>query len=143
MSFKALSIFVLLSAVTSVYAQNEKWPNQMVLFDPLFWKDELKLDAAQCQEIRRINSQYYEKLSAVALDSNPRNVKAKAEMSLRERSEEIWETFHPKQRKRWKKIWDNEFQYTSKVHASDSDSYRLSGELPVPNVYSSSSNSSR
>ncbi|MEJ7645891.1 MAG: hypothetical protein WKF87_14950 [Chryseolinea sp.] len=94
----------------------------MVLFDPLFWKDELKLDNAQCQEIRRINSQYYEKLYAVARDANHRTAKAKAETTLQERSEEIWETFHPKQRKRWKKIWDNKFQYTSKIQSSSSDS---------------------
>jgi len=122
MLFKISAVVVLLFSATFTFAQEERQPNQMVLFDPLFWKDELRLDDAQCQEIRRINSQYYEKLYAVARDSNHRNLKAKAEKTLQERSEEIWDTFHPKQRKRWKKIWDNKFQYTSKVKLQGSES---------------------
>jgi hypothetical protein len=122
MNLRTLSIIALIFSISPVFAQNETNAKQLVVFDPLFWKEELKLDNAQCQEIRRINSQYYEKLYAVARDSNRRTAKAKAETSLQERSDEIWETFHPRQRKRWKKMWDHKFQYTSKVDASSSES---------------------
>lgn len=78
------------------------------MYDPLFWKDKLKLDDTQCQKIRQINSEYYEKLSLVAHESSShQTVKARAAQTLIDRSEEIWETFHPKQRKRWKKLWED------------------------------------
>lgn len=95
---------VLLSTVSSLHAQDLKSEGTMVVFDPLFWKDQLKLNDSQCLRIREINSLFYEKLSDVANESNHQVVKAKAAQTLLERSEEIWETFHPKQRRKWKKI---------------------------------------
>lgn len=95
---------VLLSTVSFVQAQDLKSEQNMVMFDPLFWKDELKLNDTQCLRIREINSDFYKKLSDVANESNRQVVRAKAAQSLLERSEEIWETFHPKQRRKWKKI---------------------------------------
>jgi len=103
MNLKVLYIAVSIFSISFAYAQDEKRDN-LVLFDPLFWKDKLKLDDFQCQKIRKINSQYYEKLYVVARESNHQALKAKAAQTLLERSDEIWETFHPKQRKRWKKI---------------------------------------
>jgi hypothetical protein len=72
----------------------------------LFWKEELKLDDSQCQRIREINSEYYEKLSSVVeTEPNHNKVREIAEETLVHRSEGIWETFYPKQRKRWKKMF--------------------------------------
>ena len=105
MKYKLFSIAVMLLSTTSfLYAQGPKAEQNMIVFDPLFWKDQLKLDDSQCLRIREINSVFYEKLSDVANESNHQVVKAKAAQSLLERSEEIWETFHPKQRRKWKKI---------------------------------------
>ncbi|HTE30757.1 MAG TPA: hypothetical protein VK666_10320 [Chryseolinea sp.] len=118
MNLKTLYIVVLAFSVSSAYAQDEQSGKNLVLFDPLFWKDQLKLDDDQCQRIRLINSQYYEKLDVVARESNHQAVKARAAQTLLERSEEIWETFHPRQRKRWKKIWDSRSQYTSQTTLS-------------------------
>jgi len=93
-----------LVSASSLRAQSLSSERNMVVFDPLFWKDQLKLDNSQCLRIREINSLFYKKLSDVANESNRQTVQAKAAQSLLERSEEIWETFHPKQRRKWKKI---------------------------------------
>lgn len=95
---------VLLATVSFAQAQDLKSEQNMVMFDPLFWKHELRLNDSQCLRIREINSDFYKKLSDVANESNRQVVRAKAAQSLLERSEEIWETFHPKQRRKWKKI---------------------------------------
>lgn len=105
MNLKTALLVLFLAPVAAVLAQENAPAKSMVLYDPLFWKDRLKLDDHQCQKIREINSQYYQKLYDVARESNHQAVKAKAAETLMQRSEEIWETFHPKQRKRWKKIW--------------------------------------
>jgi hypothetical protein len=94
--------FILLSS-TLTMAQDAN----LVQYDPLFWKDELKLDRDQCQKIKEINSEYYESLfTAYREEKDDRNALRKsANRSLVQRNQEIWETFHPKQRKRWKRIW--------------------------------------
>ena len=94
--------FFLLSS-TLIMAQDAN----LVQYDPLFWKDKLKLDKDQCQKIKEINSEYYESLfSAYQEEKGDRNALRKsANKSLVHRNQEIWETFHPKQRKRWKRIW--------------------------------------
>ncbi|MBA4053289.1 MAG: hypothetical protein C0490_01115 [Marivirga sp.] len=108
MKFRTFVTAVFLFSAAAGYCQDNQQTKGFVLYDPLFWKDQLKLDAFQCQKIREINSQYYEKLSAVIHEEKNRNkVKVKAAESLQQRSEEIWETFYPKQRKRWKKIWEH------------------------------------
>jgi hypothetical protein len=98
----------MLATANMVSAQNDNTNKNIVMYDPLFWKDKLKLDDSQCQKIRQINSEYYEKLTAVVHESSShQTVKARAAQTLIERSDEIWETFHPKQRKRWKKLWQD------------------------------------
>lgn len=100
-----LSVIVILLLMASVApAQDQPAAGNMVVFDPLFWKERLKLNSEQCQRIREINSTFYRKLSDVASESNHQVVKARAAQTLLERSEEIWETFDSKQRRRWKKI---------------------------------------
>lgn len=88
-------------------AQDTNAEKNMVQYDPLFWKDKLKLNDSQCQKIREINSEYYESLfKAYRKEKQDRNVlRSIADKSLLQRSQEIWETFHPKQRKRWKRMW--------------------------------------
>ena len=94
--------FILLSS-RAIVAQDAN----LVQYDPLFWKDKLKLDQDQCQKIKEINSEYYESLfTAYQEEKGDRNaLRRSANKSLLQRNQEIWETFHPKQRKRWKRIW--------------------------------------
>lgn len=106
MNLKFFYVGIFLVSATLGYGQDILPAKNIVLYDPLFWKDQLKLDAFQCQKIKEINSEYYEKLLAVVHEEpNRKTVQVKAAQSLLQRSEEIWETFHPKQRKRWKKMW--------------------------------------
>jgi hypothetical protein len=95
---------MLLFTVPLLHAQEIKNEQTKVVYDPLFWKEQLKLNDSQCLRIREINSEFYKKLSEVAHESNNQLVRVKAAQSLLERSEDIWETFHPKQRRKWKKI---------------------------------------
>lgn len=88
-------------------AQDAEPKETLVQYDPLFWKEQLKLNDEQCQKIREINSEYYESLFiAYRVKKNDRAaLRSLADKSLLHRSQEIWETFHPKQRKRWKRMW--------------------------------------
>ena len=106
MNLRFLLIFSFLAASAIAHAQENQPENELVLYDPLFWKEQLKLDDDQCQRIKEINSQYYEKLIEVVQEEpDHETIRALAEETLVQRSEGIWETFYPKQRKRWKKIW--------------------------------------
>lgn len=100
-------LFLLLTVAG--YGQGSLESENIVVFDPLFWKHQLKLDDLQCRKIREINSEYYEQLSVVIHERNLQTMQAKAAQSLLQRSEEIWETFHPRQRKRWKKMWQQNY----------------------------------
>jgi hypothetical protein len=102
-------LWILLCSTVITHAQESQQDAKgYVLYDPLFWKSQLKLDETQCQKIREINSQFYEKLSAVAHEQTTHNeIRQKAVETLMQRSEEIWETFYPKQRRIWKKMWSD------------------------------------
>src|SRR5437870_2442820 len=80
-------------------AQQGKSMGTLVLYDPLFWKSELKLDAFQAKRIREINSEYYERLmTAIRNEGGDRNrLQTIASESLAERSQQIWSTFHHRQ----------------------------------------------
>jgi hypothetical protein len=99
-------LWSLVAVSTITQAQDDQPENELVLYDPLFWKEQLKLDDDQCQKIREINGEFYERLSEVGQDApNHQEARALAQETIIQRSEGIWETFDPKQRKRWKKIW--------------------------------------
>ncbi len=111
MSITRSLLVVLFAAISSLaFSQDNGSPLEQslernrVVFDPLFWKDRLRLDNHQCQRIREINSSFYRRLSDAVGEPNRQAVQAKAAQTLLERSEEIWATFHPRQRRIWKKI---------------------------------------
>lgn len=91
----------------SVSAQDIKESEKLIQYDPLFWKDQLKLDNEQCIKIREINGEYYKSLfSAYRQEKDDRKALRKlADKSLMQRNQEIWDTFDSRQRKRWKRIW--------------------------------------
>lgn len=109
MKLQVFFLCILFCSGTMAYAQdNGENEKGYVLYDPLFWKSQLKLDDNQCQKIREINSHFYEKLSAVAQEQKNHNeIRQMAVETLMQRSEEIWATFHPKQRRIWKKMWSD------------------------------------
>jgi hypothetical protein len=97
---------VLLFGSYVLSAQN-KTTKDLILYDPLFWKHELRLDAFQTKRIKEINSEYYEKITTASKNEkgNRNRLQAIAAESLADRSQQIWNTFHPKQRKKWNKMW--------------------------------------
>ena len=111
MRLRYFLVFMFLLSAVAGYAQGTNAaPTGILVYDPLFWKDRLKLDENQCRKIREINSQYYSKLLVAAgRDADHSHLRAVAAESLRQRSIEIWETFHPKQRKRWKRLWEENY----------------------------------
>ena len=105
MRFGDLSMLLLtLSLSANAQLNDEKI---IIKYDPLFWKDRLKLSYDQYVKIREINYEYYQKLMDVAHDkatSNHTALKSKADAFLEERSNQIWNTFHSRQRKKWMKM---------------------------------------
>lgn len=85
--------------------------NPEVLYDPIFWKDDLKLKNEQCSEINAVNHEYYERIldtyEEVADDRQALN-EAIVQCSI-ERSNQIWEIFSPKQRRKWTKLWSERY----------------------------------
>lgn len=93
---------------SSARAQRPDDPKDIVLFDPLFWKDQLKLSAAQSKKIQEINWEYYENLRHVLYDEHAsrEGLRTRAMQCLMQRSQKIWDTFQPKQKRKWRKIED-------------------------------------
>lgn len=102
-----IAVGVTVLSCNVLLAQEVNQSENLIQFDPLFWKEKLKLDPDQCQKIKEINGEYYESLfTAYEEEKNNREVlRQLADKSLLQRNHEIWETFHPKQRKRWKRMW--------------------------------------
>lgn len=100
-------VAAIIFASGSLVAQDLKASERLIQYDPLFWKDQLKLDNDQCLKIREINGEYYKNLFiAYKEEKNDRKaLRQLADKSLMQRNQEIWDTFDSKQRKRWKRIW--------------------------------------
>lgn len=94
-------------SIASVSAQQSNDEKAVVLYDPLFWKDDLKLSNDQCKKIRDINFEFFERINTLTREDRGA-VHAKAAEFLSERSDKIWSTFQPRQKKKWKKIWSTE-----------------------------------
>lgn len=91
----------------ALVAQDVAEPEKLIQYDPLFWKDQLKLDNEQCLKIREINGEYYRNLFIAYQEEQDdrKALRQLADKSLMQRNQEIWDTFDSKQRKRWKRIW--------------------------------------
>src|SRR5688572_32656571 len=82
--------------------QAQTTSTRLIQYDPLFWKSELHLNATQSSRIREINYRFYEELQDTYLKNqdNRTALKTKIYESLKNRSQLIWETLDPKQRKK-------------------------------------------
>lgn len=83
----------------------------LIVYDPLFWKDELRLSADQSRKIQAINVTYYEELIAYYYENNrsPKGMEDEIQQQLIRRSEKIWGTFQPKQKRKWEKLQDKNY----------------------------------
>src|SRR5690606_36284490 len=100
---------LLVASSLSSYAQDS--PESIVVYDPIFWKDDLKLKTEQCHEIRAVTTEHYEKIldtyEECAHDRREHNP-ALLQCSV-ERSHQIWQIFRPRQRKKWTKLWHERY----------------------------------
>jgi hypothetical protein len=79
----------------------------VVMYDPLFWKDELKIRTTQSRRIEQINTEFYQDLRQINVEASSREVKhSRLEEGLQQRSQKIFETLLPKQRRKLEKIID-------------------------------------
>jgi hypothetical protein len=98
-------IAVLLSA--GAYAQNSPEERETVLYDPLFWKDELALRNTQSRKIEQINTEFYETLRQTKDEpASQAEMHQQLERELQHRSQKIYDTLLPKQRRKLEKIVD-------------------------------------
>jgi hypothetical protein len=107
MKFSKLICMLLLLLTLSVSSYAQRVDEKVIIkYDPLFWKDQLKLTADQYYKIREINYEYYQKLIDVVKQKATNHValKVKADEFLEERSNLIWSTFHSRQKRKWIKM---------------------------------------
>jgi hypothetical protein len=106
-------------SVAGAFSQDPDTSKGVVLYDPIFWKDDLKLKTEQCVEIRAANLEFYERILDT-FEESPHNREvlnqAITQCSI-ERSQQIWDIFSPRQRRRWTKLWTEKYA-SSKVGSS-------------------------
>jgi hypothetical protein len=100
----------------SAFGQNgsDSEGRDVVLYDPLFWKDELALRQNQSRKIEQINTEFYESLRLMK-DEQPGKgeMNRQLERGLQQRSDKIWQTLLPKQRRKLEKIIDKNAPVTA------------------------------
>ena len=98
--------FLLSFLILSIAGKAQSNETAQVVYDPLFWKDELRLSTSQERKIQEINFAYYEGLIAYYKEhaNDLAEVREFMEERLAARSVEIWNTFLPKQRRKWERL---------------------------------------
>lgn len=93
------------------FSQEGESEDPVIVYDPLFWKSELKLKDSQCQSIQQINSEYYQLIESTVRNSDVSSpdLKEIAKEGLVERSHKIWDTLHTNQKRKWVKMWQNQY----------------------------------
>ncbi|HYC86441.1 MAG TPA: hypothetical protein VEB86_14505 [Chryseosolibacter sp.] len=76
-----------------------------VLYDPILWKQQLKLNSAQCNHIRIINSDYYQAIESLhEFRAGRDSLQQINKRLLVRRSEQLWSVLRPRQQHKWEKI---------------------------------------
>jgi len=90
----------------SANAQSVDEGKVIIKYDPLFWKEQLRLSPAQYAKIKQINYDYYQRLlTAYSSKASSGAMHVKVEEYLELRSAQIWDTFQPRQKRKWLKLW--------------------------------------
>jgi len=105
-----LFLFILVSSLQSfaqdhevLNAHGSSTPKSVILYDPIFWKDQLKLSSVQQQQIDKINADFYENIKMIYSKKESSYTNEIAQL-LVSRSEQIWGTFHHRQKRKWEKL---------------------------------------
>jgi hypothetical protein len=97
-----ISIFLLTACVCGCLAQTAA-NDVKVVYDPLFWKEKLKLNRNQCEQISHVNTAYYQAIQTAARAKSQKQ-KIEPYKLLHERSEQLWNIFSSKQKQKWRKL---------------------------------------
>lgn len=102
-SFKVIILFLIAALIfLAVESRAQESIRNQFLYDPTFWGNGLKLSYEQRKKIESINSEFYQKLRSIR-QANSFNQNQLEEI-IRLRSNQIIETFHNRQRRKWDKI---------------------------------------
>ena|SRR6187402_2254062 len=103
-----IGLLICLASAAS-YAQTNEEGKVIIKYDPLFWKDQLKLSPSQSNKIKEINIEYYEKIKVVSSNQGQAHHDSRTwmEQFLEQRSNQIWNTFHTRQKRKWVKMWND------------------------------------
>jgi hypothetical protein len=99
-------IFILCSiaGIQSLYSQSMNDGNSEVMYDPTFWKQDLRLSKEQYFAITEINSEFYNNLIQAVhqvMDSKENHISTDL---LAQRTKLIWKLLSPRQKTKWRKI---------------------------------------
>jgi hypothetical protein len=98
--------------------------NETFLYDPLFWKKELKLTEDQGKQIKAINADFYSSIIDAYNRQLFKQQKSIGSELLLSRNEKLWNTFSDRQKKKWKKL-----VYEYEGHSSESYHSRSGSNL--------------
>jgi hypothetical protein len=101
---RTIVFILIISCFTgSAFAQNTVDSDTDVMYDPVFWKQDLRLSKEQYFAINEINSEFYTNLLQAA-----HQVAATGEplpsTLLNQRKDLIWDLLSARQKSKWKKI---------------------------------------
>ena len=99
------AIFGLIAFGANAQNTPDSESRDVVMYDPLFWRQELNIRVDQSRKIEQINNEFYENIRQNRSDDHEQN-SATLERGLEERSQKIFETLLPKQRRKLEKIID-------------------------------------
>lgn len=102
--------------LVSFAAEAQNNPNDsrdVVMYDPLFWKSELSLRDNQYRKIEEINVEFYQNLRSMKDETSRETKSNRLEQGLQERSQKIFQTLMPKQRRKLEKIIDKNAPVTA------------------------------
>lgn len=105
------AFFSFILAVSEGRAQHND-TNQTIVYDPLFWKDRLKLKDWQRAKINEINADFYGAIVETAREAKNKAEKENVRKLLNQRSEKIWSTFSSRQKNIWKRL---ESEYSASI----------------------------
>ncbi len=104
-----VNVFIIIlcsiSSIQSINAQTiDNDGNTEVMYDPTFWKQDLRLSKEQYFAITEINSEFYNNLIQAVhqvMDSKENHISTDL---LAQRTNLIWKLLSPRQKTKWRKI---------------------------------------
>jgi inner membrane protein involved in colicin E2 resistance len=117
---RTILYFLLLSSVFC-YGQAETTQKQIGIYDPSFWKKELKLDRFQYVRMCEINREFYDRLiEAFHILKNDRRAFRNAfAQCWVNRNSQLLQTMNARQQKKWNKIMADKYHIENTQISAD------------------------